>query len=215
MLTRKINNTILIASHIAKFMMQMGFAVLLAKLIWWTITPAYNEVYVDHVRINQKDTSVKYIINRYPFGEVVVIQHKDEAPLFSSLVKLHGVYVNGDDSMAFLNYSGKSQAVKLGGNISSDIVLTKIEPDAVVITQNGIYATIKITKSDDMPNLGGAARSNSMSLPSNGNMNNNDGNNSNNDLMEKRRELINKFSKQETQDNSNNTGASNRSNDDN
>lgn len=207
MLTRKVNNTILITSYAAKFIMQMGFAVLLAKLIWWTVTPAYNQAYVDRVRINQKDTSVKYIINRYPFGEVVIIQHKDETPLFSTLVKLHGVYVNGDDSMAFLNYSGKSQAVKVGGHISSDIVLTKVEPDAVEISQNGTNATIKITKSDDMQSAGAFSRSNGMS-PSNNNMNNIP-NDNNSDLMEKRRELIDKFSKQEMQDNSNNNIDSN------
>lgn len=217
MLTRKINNTLLVTSYAAKFIMQMGFAVLLARLIWWAITPAYNEVYVDRVRVNQKDTSVKYIINRYPFGEVVIVKHKDETPQFSTLVKLHGVYVNGNNSMAFLEYSGKNMAVKVGGNISSDILLNKVEPDAVVISQGDTNATIKISRSNGMSGMGsGSPASNGMGMSSsynngqNGNMNGGDMNNQNNnmnnnsDLIEKRREMIEKFSRQEARDDSDN-----------
>lgn len=216
MLTRKINNAISIASHGSVFLLKMWCAVLLANFIWWIIMPAYNEVYVDRVRINQKDSSVKYIINRYPFGEVVVVKAKvAAAPEFSTLVKLHGVYVSGSDSMAFIEYGEKNKAVRIGGNISPSISVTQVLPDSIIITQNGVDATIKLTKSSATANTNGGfngGMSNRMSnyQPQN-NFNNTPDNNSfgagaaaipNNqgDLIEKRKELIEKFAKQELND---------------
>lgn len=211
MLTRKINNTISIASHSSAFLMKMWCAVLLAKFIWWIITPAYNEVYVDRVKINQKDSSVKYIINRYPFGEVVVIKAKDvAAPEFSTLVKLHGVYVSGSDSIAFIEYSDKNKAVRINGNISPSISITKISPDSIVITQNGVDAIIRLTQSTTSANTnsrfnGGFPNHMPNDQPQNS-FNNNFGTastgipNNQSDLIEKRKELIEKFAKQELND---------------
>ena len=209
MITRKINKTILISSRVAVFAMKIGFAVFFAKLLWWIAMPTYNEVYVDRTRISQKDSATKYIINRYPFGETVVTKTIENKPLFSSLVQLHGVYVNGDDSMAFVDYSGKNKAVKVGDSISNDIFLTQVNPDSIIITQNGINATIEITKSDQTPN--GKMKSANGDFTQNNNQVN--GSNDNNvvsgpgdggDLMERRREMIERFAKQELNDGSNN-----------
>jgi Tfp pilus assembly protein PilP len=197
----------------------MWCAVLLAKLIWWIITPAYNEVYVDRVRINQKDNSVKYIINRYPFGEVVIVKPKDMTPAFGTLVKLHGVYVSGSDSMAFIVYNDKSQAIKVGDNISATISLTQVLPDSIIITQNGVDATIKMTKSNAVVNNNSNRTFNYQNSNQN-NLNNSpdntnnasalNGSNNTNDLIEKRKELIEKFAKQEVDtDNTDNSKKSN------
>ena len=214
MLTRKINNSILISAHSSRFFLQMWCAILLAKFVWWIITPAYNEVYVDRVRINQKDSSVKYIINRYPFGEVVIVKAKDNTPAFSTLVKLHGVYMSGDDSMAFVEFNDKNKAVRIDGKISPNISLTKVLPDSIIITQNGVDATIKLTRSAAVANSSsfGANNLGRMSgyQPPN-NLNNTSDNtnlgagsasipNTPSDLMEKRKELIEKFAKQELND---------------
>lgn len=203
MLTRKINSSILLASNTTSFLMKMGIAVLLAKLVWWIFTPAYNEVYVERARVNQKDSSIKYIINRYPFGEVVLVKPKDMTPEFSSLVKLHGVYVSGGDSMAFITYNNKSVAVKVAGEISSNIVLTKVTPDSIIITQNGVDATIKMSKATSVTNNSMLDRGGSNRMPSSYQNNNSDNNSDN--LMERRKELIEKFAKQELNNDADNS----------
>jgi len=211
MITKKINNTILVSSRVAVFAMKMGFAVFFAKLLWWLITPTYNEIYVDRTRINQKDSATKYIINRYPFGETVITKTMENKPLFSSLVRLHGVYDNGDNSMAFVNYSGTNKAVKVGDSISDDIFLTQVNANDIIITQNGINATIEITKSDQTPNSKLKSGSGDFS-PNNSQVNSaNDSNmvsdaGDNGDLMERRREMIERFAKQEVNDGSSNPG---------
>lgn len=207
MLVKKINNSLYTSATIANFLMKIGYAVILAKVIWWLFTPAYNNIYVSKNRLNRHDISAKYIINRYPFGEIVVEEHKNVAPAITSLLKLNGVYVSGNNSMAFLKYNGKSMVVKLDDHIVSDVVLSSVDSNSIEVNQNGNKATIKITSGDNNPNTPSvnSTPNNNVVAPPSSNLSNDNGNyTAKEHLMhdlDRRREMLEKFEKQEVGNN--------------
>lgn len=194
MIVRNINNNIVVVSKIANFLIKIGYAIVLSNLIWWMVTPAFNDVYVNRVRISIKDDPVRYITNRYPFGEIIVVKPRSIIPPFSTLVKLHGVYVNGSDSMAFINYNGKNMAIQVGNSFGDDIKMTSISPESIVISQNKVDATIKISRSENNPNT-------NLSSGMGGDSDNNSYQRQNDNLMNKRNDMINRFSNQEANGN--------------
>lgn len=146
MLTKKLNATILIASQILNFVIILYFAVLLAKLVWWVINPSIGEVYVEKTSATQFDKSIKYIINRYPFGVITkAVEAKSVAPPIASQIKLTGIYFNPPNSIAFIEYTGKAHTVKVNGSIMSDAVLTAINENNVVVTQNKESAVVNLS----------------------------------------------------------------------
>jgi type II secretory pathway component PulC len=207
---KKINHGIVIASISSRFLIKMAFAMFLAKLFWWLIIPSYNQVYVDRVKINQKDNAVRYIINRYPFGDVVesAVTTKS-APAFSSLIKLHGVYASGSDSIAFVEYNNKNLEVPIGGEIFQGVILNKVNDDSIIITKGGTDAVIGMSKADGSPNnnMNHRVIHNSYTPPPAPLNNNNDSqHNAAREMMEKRQEMIEKFAHQEANDNNHDSG---------
>ena len=214
MLTKKLNTTIAIVSQVLTFVITLYFAVLLAKLVWWVINPSIGEVYVEKSSANQFDKSIKYIINRYPFGIIPkVVEQKQVAPPIADQVKLTGIYYNPPNSMAFLEYGGKAYTVKLGSKVMDDGLMKSIAADSVVISQNGADATIELSKGSGTAAQGSSEATHPVVTPSmRSEPTHMDRHNPNNpansdDFKERRRKLIEEFAqKQQAPDN----GASNQ-----
>lgn len=145
MITKKLNASIIIASKILNYGLIFYFAVLLAKFVWWVINPSLADVYVARTSVTQFDKSVKYIINRYPFG-VITAPPVAAAPPITEQLKLTGVYLNTpSNSIAFIEFNHKPMIVKIGEAISEGAVLKAINPDTIIVAQGGTEARIKLT----------------------------------------------------------------------
>lgn len=219
MFTKKLNTIILIVSQVLTFVIVLYFAVLLAKLVWWVINPSISEVYVEKSSSNQFEKSIKYIINRYPFGVIVKVEEpKNVAPPIASQIKLTGIYYNPPNSIAFIEYSGKAYTVKIGGSIMEEASVSVIDPDQIVITQNGADATIGLSmgsgsaapassleqhRSTTPSHRPDAQTMNQQSFPPSGA---NSGTSSGDDFKERRRKLIEEFAQQHGNVNNDSSG---------
>lgn len=209
MVTKKLNVGILTISQILHFVTILCFAVLLAKFIWWIINPSYNEAYVEKTRVNQKDSSVKFIINRYPFG-MVVAPKAAAAPAIATQVNLNGVYLDGDNSMAFISYNGKAMVLKAGDAVTSGAELSKISLDSITVTQNNQDAIIKMSNGTTKANTNNGNSFSAPSVPlqqtylrgepgaSSQDQSNTQNSQAGSDLREERRKLIERFAKQDS-----------------
>lgn len=146
MYTKKLNTIILLTTKTLNFIIIMFFAVILARLVWWVANPTLNDVYIEKSLTNQRDDSVKYIVNRYPFG--VVSKHKEEqvaAPKVVDQIKLVGVYLNTlKASVAFIEISGKTQLYNINSVILGNSKLKAINSDSIVVTEDGNDATVRL-----------------------------------------------------------------------
>lgn len=208
MLTKKLNTTVALVSQMLTFVITLYFAVLLAKLVWWVINPSISEVYIEKSSANQFDKSIKYIINRYPFGIIPkVVEQKHVAPPIADQVKLTGIYFNPPNSMAFLEYGGKAYTVMTGSKIMDDALLKSIAADHVVVSQNGADATIELSKGSGTATQGSSETSHPAPTPSlradpthmdrHNSPANNNGSNSTDDFKERRRKLIEEFAQKQ------------------
>lgn len=145
--TRKINVIILLSSVILRYFFVFYIAVVLAKCVWWVVSPARSDIYVEWTDPDRSDNAANYIINRYPFGMVMVPKAVvAPKPRIADKLKLTGVYLSSKaNSIAFLQYESKSIIVKPGQVIAnSDAILESISDDSIVVSENGLDATIGI-----------------------------------------------------------------------
>jgi hypothetical protein len=202
MLTKNLDAGILVSSKIINLIVLLMAAWLLAKATWWVTNPIDADVYVDKTAITQFDNSVKYIINRYPFG-VIAEQKAAKAPAIAAQLKLTGIYLNTPkNSIAFFELNGKHLLLKIGDKIDSAVTLKSIDDNSVVITDESGETTIRMT-------TGGGSSAEVKNAPQNSNFysnsynnqqpplsttnNNSNSSNNNSDAQEKRRKLIEEY----------------------
>jgi type II secretory pathway component PulC len=225
MFTKRLNQIILITSVILNYLFVMIFALILANLFWWMITPSVANVYVEKTNALQYEKSIKYIINHHPFGIVVVAQEqKSAAPPIAQQIKLTGIYYNPPkDSIAFIEYNTKGYIYKLNDDIAnSGAIITAINIDNILITQNDNSANVKISAGS-----GKTVMSTDLNINTSFNRfgsGNNQANNINNnwqpqqnnyiteDLKEKRNKLIEEFIQKEQAGNNGQNGQGNNNN---
>lgn len=206
--TRKINLAISITCTVLRYFFILYTAVILAKSIWWILSPSRSDIYVEWNDPDRADKSAGYVINRYPFG-VVIIPKAVEAPKprIVDKLKLTGVYLNTPkDSIAFVEYESKPLIVKQGQIIGdSDAILKSINDDSIVVTENGADATIKITYISQPANIGQSpsrASPFSANIPSGAaNVPLPGGGAPTSDLRERRRKLMDDFNRERDQAN--------------
>ncbi len=145
MLTKNLNDNIVTACRILNVLLILYFAILSAHVVWWVLSPTVPEVYLTKGGVKTFDNSVKSIINRIPFGEIVV--KESAVAVVKDDIKLTGVYLNtSKDSIAFLEVNKKPMIVKLGDQIVPGTFLKSIYPESIVITQDSSDITMGLDK---------------------------------------------------------------------
>lgn len=148
--SKDLNQTILIISQALNLLVIVFFAVFLAKTTWWVFSPSTVDVYVEKNSANQFDNSVKYVINRYPFG--VIAELKQQAPSIIEKVKLSGIYLNTKkDSIAFLDVDNKHIIVKIGEEVAESVTLKSIKEDRVIVLYQGRELAILLSGGTAQP----------------------------------------------------------------
>lgn len=146
MVTKKINLGVSITSWIVYLAIIFYLAILLSNTLWWICYPGYNDFYVEKPDINAYNNSTKYIINRYPFGEITG-PAKTAAPSLISRLKLTGVYVNTpEQSIAFLELDNKPFIALVGDTIEGSTYVKSISGNAIVIADKKSSAQIALNK---------------------------------------------------------------------
>lgn len=146
MVTKKINIAVSITSWVVYLAIVFYLAILLSNILWWICYPGYNDFYVEKPDINAYNNSTKYIINRYPFGEIMG-PAKVAAPSLISRLKLTGVYVNTPErSIAFLELDNKPFIATIGSTIEGNTYVKSISGNAIVIADNKSSAEISLNK---------------------------------------------------------------------
>lgn len=147
MITRKLNSIILYSSRILNLAIFLYFAVLLGKFTWWLITPTLPDIYVEKITAHQFDNSIKMIINRYPFG-IVIVQKTEDVPIptIAEQITLTGVYASEEskDSFAMIDYNNKSIVLRIGEVIADDAILSAISAESITIIQGNNETSIKL-----------------------------------------------------------------------
>lgn len=172
-------------------------AVIIANGIWWLLSPSRSNIYVEWIDPDRADKSANYIINRYPFGIVVVPKVVEAAkPRIVDQLKLKGIYLNTpSDSIALVDYESKPIILKTGQFIgSSDAILKLINNDSIVVTENGVDATIKMSYISEPANTGyNPSRNlpNTLNAPAQDTIGN--------DLRDRRRKLMEDFNRDRQQ----------------
>jgi hypothetical protein len=145
MITKKVNLAIVWSGRILKFIIAIYLACLLAKFVWWVISPIKGDVYVERADFKQFEDSAKFVVNRYPFG-IVTTPPKAATPPIAEQIKLTGIYLNPpSNSWAFVEYNRKPLFLKIGDEIADDAHISAINTDSIVITQLGASVVVKIT----------------------------------------------------------------------
>jgi type II secretory pathway component PulC len=159
--TKRVNLWILILSKTIRFFLIFYSAFILAKCVWWLISPANVDIFIQWADLDKHDKATSYITNRYPFGVIIAPKaEKIEKPQIIDQLKLTGVYLNTDrDSFAFLEYQGKPVIVRKGGAIAgSDAIVEEINESNVVVNADNVDTTISVSS--------GSASSNVVAAPS-------------------------------------------------
>ena len=152
MITKKINIGVSVTSWIVYLAILFYLAILLSKILWWICYPSYNDFYLEKPDIDAYNNSTKYIINRYPFGEITG-PAKTAAPSLISRLKLTGVYVsNSKQSIAFLELDNKPFIVAVGGTIEGETYVKSISNNSIVIADNRSSAEISLNKGSGSSN---------------------------------------------------------------
>jgi type II secretory pathway component PulC len=152
--TKKINLGISFTSKALRLGVVFYFAVLLANCVWWLLSPAKADFYIEKSDLDKSDKSSNYIVTRYPMG-VITAPKEAEKPRIVDQVKLTGVYASDPQhSIAFIEYSGKPMIIRQGKTIDGQATLKIVKPTSIVVVENGVEATINISSS---PSVGGIA----------------------------------------------------------
>jgi len=122
-------------------------ASILANSVWWVLSPANTDIFVQQPSLDVRDKQTNYIKNDSPFGIVVVRTKVQEKPKIVDQLKLTGVYLNTNkDSFAFMEYQNKPIIAHIGGKISdSDATIKSIGASSIVVNADGQDVTMKIT----------------------------------------------------------------------
>lgn len=235
MLTKRINIIVVIVSQLLNFAFLMIAANMTAKLLWWMINPAINEVYVEKTSASTYEKSAKYVINRYPFGIIQLAKESaPEAvviPKVASQIKVSGVYQNtADHSVAIIEYSGKTNVYGIGSLIADSALVTAIESNGVKVSEDGKETFVAISQGNaDAANPSSSSNSGRSGMPytpppsANSAQNNGQQNNyqddaqrlSGDEIREKRRRMIEEFTRQQNgggDSNTNNSSSNNANN---
>lgn len=200
--SKSLNQNILIISQVLNLLIIIFFAVILAKFIWWIITPSITEVYVEKTTVSQFDNSVKYVINRHPFG--IMVENKAPLPSIMEKIKLSGVYLNtSKNSIAFFDIDSKHVIAKIGDDIAEGVILKSIKGNKAIVLFQGQELAILLSGGTAQPvepqtNSNNEERFKTpYSMPNKPYDYENRGNNKAVDeIRERRRQLIEEFEKQ-------------------
>lgn len=146
--TKKINLGISVISRVVRVALILYAAAILANCVWWVLSPADTNVFIQWADLDTKDKVTSYINNRYPLGIVVVAKPKEkERPRVADQLKLTGVYLNtARDSFAFLEYQGKPTVARLGAEIgTSGAVVKSINAESIVVYADEQDVTINVS----------------------------------------------------------------------
>jgi type II secretory pathway component PulC len=145
--TKRINLGISILSRILRVFIILYSAAILANSVWWILSPANTDIFVQQPSLDIRDKQTSYIKNNAPFGVVVVKVKVQEKPRIVDQLKLTGVYLNTDkDSFAFLEYQGKPVIARIGGKIANtDATIKSITASNIVVNADDQDVTMKIT----------------------------------------------------------------------
>lgn len=156
MLAKKINPIITITSQISRLVIVICFSIFIAKLIWWVITPLYSETYIEEEVLNKYENSIKYIINRAPFGTYV-------EPILASnsvikdKIKLSGIYAAGKNSIAFFEVNSKPMVARINEEVADGFSLSNIKDAQVTLTKESQVINLSITSGstevNQVPNM--------------------------------------------------------------
>lgn len=208
MLTNKrINIGISVISRVLRIVIILYSASILANCVWWILSPADTNVFIQWADLDNRDKITSYINNRYPFGVIVVAKPKEKAqeqrPRVADQLKLTGVYLNtAHDSFAFLEYQGKPIVARVGAEIgNSGAIVKSINVDSIVISADDQDATIKVTtggvtQASSVPPSSGSNNVNPDTMFGNrsgNNVQNNDNNSSSNQAIEDARQQRMRF----------------------
>ncbi len=201
--SKNLNQNILIISQVLNLLIIIFSAVILAKFIWWIITPSINEVYLEKTTVNQFDNSVKYVINRHPFG--IMVENKAPIPSIIEKIKLSGVYQNTlKNSIAFFDIDSKHVIAKIGDDIAEGVILKSVKRNKVIVLFQGHELAIFLSGGTAQPvepqeNYNNEERFKTpYSMPNKSYEYENRGNNNKatEEIRERRRQLIEEFEKQ-------------------
>lgn len=227
MIIKNFNGGLLITSRVLNVLLILYIAVMMAKFIWWIFSPSSPEVYVEKTSVKQFDNSTKNVINRYPFGVIVVQKKAEVVAVITDDIKLTGVYLNTKaNTIAFIELNKKPMIAKVGDTVGNGVVIKVINPDSIVVIQNDNEVTLKLAGGTAQPSSTGSAgvssyipgnsRANDsyqaptanpsqMNSPSDYNSNSSDQSGSVNDeFKERRKKLIEEFSRRNGSQESNN-----------
>lgn len=202
----------------------------LAKVCWWLVNPlGYNVPTNIYANIQNSNGIAQGIINRAPFGVIIVKKEEVEQPSIVSQIKVTGVYAGGvKNSIAFLLINSKNSIAMIGDSILG-ATLTAINQNGIVLSLNNQNIPINVNGSNtpNTANTPAISPANSTPQPFSGATHDNNGapanqpptsmapNNNGGDgdsLAEKRRKMIEAFQHQNSGASTNNT-SSNSNND--
>jgi len=162
--TKKINIGISLTSKILRLVIVFYFAILLAQSIWWILSPSRTDFYMEKFDLDQADKSSSYIINRYPMGLITTPKEAARTRIIDQ-IKLTGVYASDPGhSIAFIEYGNKPIIVRQGKFIDGQAQVKSINPDGIVIVEDGVEATVNISSTSASGN-GSAPNSTSSGMP--------------------------------------------------
>lgn len=142
MMVKQINTIIGISSKIINFLIIFYVAVLLARISWWVISPSVFDIYVAKSNINAFDNSVKFVVNRAPFG-IVVAPPPPPKPTIASEIKITGLYLSSPkDSIVFYQLHDKPYIAKIGDTIGDDTVLKAFSDNGIIVSENNVEVEI-------------------------------------------------------------------------
>lgn len=216
--TKRINLSISILSRVLRFCIIFYTASILAQCIWWVVSPAKDNIFIEWADLDKQDKATGYINNRYPFGVVVVVKPKEEAkPSIVDQLRLTGVYLSSNkDSFAFLEYRGKPTLTRLGAVIGdSDATVKAINPDSITVNADGQDFTIKVSVgqasvSNNVATSNTAGSSIFGAASQNNSSNSQSNNGSSEDFKQRRKKLIEEYTKKERGGDSSESQSSNR-----
>lgn len=207
--TKKINLGISIFSKVLRFFVIFYAASILAKCVWWVLSPARDSIFIEWADLDKQDKATSYINNRYPFGVIVVTKPKEaQKPRIVDQLKVTGIYLNTEkDSFAFLEYQGKSTIAKIGGDIAgSGAIVKEIRSDEIVVSIESQDVTISISAgATSATNISSSSKSGGTMFTNGQSSNNNQANNNNgsagsstnqqssDDFRQRRKKLVDEF----------------------
>jgi hypothetical protein len=144
MLAKKINPFILLTSQTLRLVIIIYLLSLLAKSIWWLATPSLDS-YLEEDNLSKYEHSIKYIINRAPFGVPLLPPPSPSKVVPKDQISLTGVYVDGNNSIAFFEVNGKPLIAKIKDKVVDGSTLYKVNYTQAVLLRESQEITLNLT----------------------------------------------------------------------